>query len=165
MAETIQLRDSNRGIYNAPGFDSNAADRATSLLQRNHKDFHIFWNDLGYHNHQVHFLLTAYALGAGVERLQHAFDANTAYQRVNTPPNEERIKKLEDDSYFIGLLGSKMGEGTYFVDFRTFFERKMKKIGWQKVTNDYLFSGSELAEQMLIRLHAGMLSSLHEPRR
>lgn len=133
-----------------------------SLLQRNHKDFHIFWNDLGYHNHQVHFLLTAYALGAGVDRIQHAFDANTAYQRPNYPPNEDRISKLEDDSYFLKLLGKKMGEGTYFSDFRTFFERKMLKEGWQKVVNDYLFSGSQLAEQILIRIYAGKLRSLWE---
>ncbi|KEF52247.1 uncharacterized protein A1O9_11487 [Exophiala aquamarina CBS 119918] len=146
MAETIQLRPANGGIYHAPDLSSNSASRTMSLLQRNHKDFHIFWNDLGYHNHQVHFLLTAYALGAGVDRIQHAFDANTAYQRPNSPPNEDRISKLEDDSYFLKLLGKKMGEGTYFSDFRTFFERKMLKEGWQKVFEQPAIIAEALAQ-------------------
>lgn len=154
MAATIRLTPSTTGLFHDKYIDisNESAAAATSLLQKNHDSFHVFWNFKKYHNHQTHYLLTAYALGASPEKLQRAFDSNTHYQRPLFPLNEERIQKLSDDDYFVTLLGNE----DYFHDFVAFFERRIAEVGaWQPVVQQYLFSRSKLAEGILGRLFSG----------
>lgn len=151
MTSIIQVTPATGGLYHDPNISAASAAQVTSLLQKNHDSFHVYWNDKGYHNHQVHYLLTAYALGASAPKLQNAFDTNAHYQRPLFPLNEERIRKLANDEYFISLLGCE----DYFHDLVAFFERKFEKAGWQMVVQQYLFSRSKLAEELLVRLFAG----------
>lgn len=139
------------GVYHAPNISAACAEKTASLLQRNYDNFHIFWNLKGYHNHQVHYLLTAYALGADESELQVAFDKNADYQRPLVPLTEGLIQKFHDDRYFKSLIGYDI----YFRDYTTFFLEKMELSGWHNVVNEYLFSRTELAEDLLVRLHAG----------
>ena len=55
------------------------------LLEENDRTFHIFYNNRGYHNHTVHHVLTAYALGASVATLKTIYEKNTSYQRPKPP--------------------------------------------------------------------------------
>ena len=151
MASTIAVTPGTSGLYHDQNISTTSASKVTSLLQQNHDSFHVFWNDRGFHNHQVHYLLTAYALGADAPKLQNAFDTNAHYQRPLFPLNEERIQKLSDDEYFISSLGCE----DYFHDFVAFFERKFEEAGWQTVVQRYLFSRSKTAEDLLVRLFAG----------
>jgi Questin oxidase-like len=144
------------GVYHAPDISATCAEKTTSLLQRNYDSFHVFWNLKGYHNHQVHYLLTAYALGADPSELQVAFDKNADYQRPSVPLTAGLVPKLYNDRYFKSLIGYDV----YFHDYTTFFLEKMEQSGWQNVVNQYLFSRTELAEDLLVRLHAGNVSTL-----
>ena len=94
------------GVYHVPDISTSAVDKVASLLQQNHDDFHIYWNFKGYHNHQVHYLLTAFARGADPGELQTAFDINTGYQRQRLPVDEELVRKLSDRTYFKSLIGN-----------------------------------------------------------
>ena len=142
---------STTGVYHAPAISTTSADKVSSLLQQNHDSFHVFWNFKGYHNHQVHYLLTAYALGADPSQLQTAFDSNANYQRRRLQIDEGLVRKLSNDRYFKSLLGN----DTYFNDYTVFFQRKCEEEGWQNVVNQFLFSRSELAEELLVGLFAG----------
>lgn len=134
-----------------------AATKAETLLKANHDKFHVFWNLKGYHNHQVHYLLTAYALGASPEQLQSAFDTNLNYQRPRQPIDETLVKKFNDERYFKSL----MGNDAYFNDYTAFFQRKFEEEGgYPSVVNKYLFSRAELADDLLVGLHAGENHSL-----
>lgn len=145
---------STTGVFHAEGISETSAKKTSSLLQTNYDSFHVFWNLKGYHNHQVHYLLTAYALGADQGELQNAFDKNASYQRPSLPPTEGLVRKLYDERYFKSLLGY----DTYFPDYTAFFLQKFRHEGWQSVVNQYLFSRSEIAEDLLVRLHAGNIS-------
>ena len=145
---------STAGIFHTEAISEASAERTSSLLQKNHDCFHVFWNLKGFHNHQVHYLLTAFALGADPGELQNAFDKNADYQRPSLPLTEGLVGKLYNDRYFKSLLGN----DTYFHDYTAFFLEKFEQEGWQNVVNQYLFSRSEIAEDLLIRLHAGNFS-------
>ena len=142
------------GVYHVPDLSVTSAEKTSSLLQHNWNSFHVFWNLKGYHNHQVHYLLTAYALGADPSELQNAFDMNAGYQRPALPRTEGLVRKLYDDRYFTSLLGNEV----YFPDYTAFFLKRFEQEGWQNVVNKYLFSRSEIADDLLVRLHAGRIS-------
>ncbi len=142
---------STTGVYHVPEISSISAEKTASLLQQNFDSFHVFWNFKGYHNHQVHYLLTAYALGADPSQLQTAFDKNVDYQRQRLPVDEVLVGKLSNQRSFMSLLAN----DTYFNDYTVFFQRKFEEEGWQKVVNQYLFSRSEVAEELLVGLFAG----------
>ena len=141
-----------RGVYHAPGISGASIEKTSSLLKQNWERFHIFWNFKGYHNHQVHYLLTAYALGAEPSQLQNAFDKNAGYQRAALPRTEGLVRKLYDDRYFKSLLGNDV----YVPDYTAFFLENFELEGWENVVRKYLFSRSEIADDLLVRLHAGM---------
>lgn len=151
----INITTSTTGVYHVSNISAESARHATALLSQNHDSFNIFWNHRNYHNHQVHYLLTAYALGATPKQLQVVFDGNTAYQRPMLPIDESLISKLSSTRYFKSLIPYDTGD-TWFNDFRTFFERQMQTKSWQAVVNEYLFSRSEIAEELLVGLFAGM---------
>jgi hypothetical protein len=145
---------STAGVFHAEGISEASAVRTSSLLQKNYDSFHVFWNLKGYHNHQVHYLLTAYALGADPSELENAFDKNADYQRPSLPLTEGLVRKLYDERYFKSLLGY----DTYFPDYTAFFLERFEQEGWQNIVNQFLFSRSEIAEELLVRLHAGSVS-------
>ncbi|EXJ66811.1 uncharacterized protein A1O5_10006 [Cladophialophora psammophila CBS 110553] len=150
------LTVSTTGVYHVPEVSKDSAERTASLLRANHAAFHVFFNFKGYHNHQVHYLLTAYALGANPAQLQTAFDTNISYQRPRIPVDESIVRKLSNERFFKSLVGN----DTYFNDYTAFFQCKFEAEGWQKVVNDYLFSRTELADDLLVRLHAGIIHPL-----
>ncbi|KAE9399698.1 hypothetical protein BT96DRAFT_1019364 [Gymnopus androsaceus JB14] len=50
------------------------------LLQENHDELHIFYNELRFHNHISHHLLALWALGANKEVLKVAYEHDTKIQ-------------------------------------------------------------------------------------
>ena len=156
--DDFPITTSTTGVWHTADISSQSAETASLLLHRNHEEFNIFWNYKTYHNHQVHYLLTAYALGATPTQLQLAFDGNTGYQRPRLPPDEALVGKLSDERYFKSMISSDTGDN-WFNDFATFFQRKMKVEPWQKVVNEYLFSRTSIAEELLVGTFAGILLS------
>ncbi|KAJ9612977.1 hypothetical protein H2200_002918 [Cladophialophora chaetospira] len=156
MALGIHLTPSLNGVHHYSDLEDSLAQKVTSLLKENHERFHTYWNFKGYHNHQTHYLLTAYALGADATKLQNAFDTNAHYQRPLKQFDEARVQKLSDDEYFSSL----MSQEDYYSDYLEFFKRKFRDEGWQRVVHRYMFSRSQLADEMLVRLFAGLVHPL-----
>lgn len=130
-----------------------SAIKASNLLQENHENHHIFFNQSGFHNHIAHHLLTIYSLAATPSQIQKHYDDNAGYQRPPQPIEPTVIKTMEDPSQFMKYLGKER----YYNDYLRFFQSEMDKKGWQQVLNEYLFAGDERADDFLTRMFAGFL--------
>src|SRR4051812_29834865 len=48
-ASKLQISVENVGIYHRPGITTESAEKVTQLLQKNHEEHHIFFNNEGFH--------------------------------------------------------------------------------------------------------------------
>ncbi|RAH48453.1 questin oxidase family protein [Aspergillus brunneoviolaceus CBS 621.78] len=149
------------GIFSVAATDSGkgtgpneASARATSeVLQHDLEHHHVFFNDLGFHNHIVHHILSIYALGASVEEIRAAYERDRAYQRKAIPVDEAVVAKLADRNRFLGLLGMK----EHYSNFVRFFQREIERVGVEEVLKGFLFGQDEVARAMLGRLFGGLI--------
>jgi hypothetical protein len=118
------------------------------LLQQNYEKHHIFFNDMGFHNHIVHHLLTLSALNASPQAIQRAYDDNTYYQRPPMPVENSVIRDLHDSQKFKTHLGS----GKDYNNFLAFFQQEVEKTSWQEVLQKYIYAGDEVSDDMFVRL-------------
>ncbi|KAI1982359.1 hypothetical protein LOZ55_000136 [Ophidiomyces ophidiicola] len=151
-ARAIHLSTEDSGVYRFnPRAES--ALKASQLLQQDLKSHHIFLNEIGFHNHIVHHLLSIFALGATPEHIQTAFDRNSAYQRPALPADEGIVRKLSNKHEFRALAG-KRDEYPHFLEF---FQREIDSRGIEATVNEYLFNGDDFADEMLARAFGGLL--------
>ena len=157
-AATIQLVPAVGGVFSAAHRDIDTSLTASSLLQENHDNYHIFFNPNGLHNHIAHHLLTIYSLGATPSQIRHAYDINKDSQRPMAPVNEATVEAISDPSKFQSYLGDEK----YFHDWEAFFQREMDTTpsGWQGVLQKHLLSRTPNAEALFIRMYGGFLHPL-----
>jgi hypothetical protein len=126
-------------------------------LQRDLEANHVYFNHLGFHNHIVHHLLALFGTGADAAAIQKGFDANLGYQRPARPTHQDVV----DDLFNTWSHATKyLGKGHYYSDFLAFFQREIERKGWEAVVSEYLFSGNGAADDLLVRLYAGLLHPL-----
>lgn len=154
-AHKIHISSENTGLWGVKQTDE-VAKRTTELLQKDLEVFHVYFNDRGFHNHIVHHLLALYGTGADAAAIQKGFDGNTDYQRPARPTHDHVVEDLQTWS----RASKYLGRGQYYPDFLAFFQREIESKGWEAVVAEYLFSGSEAAEDLLVRLYAGVLHPL-----
>lgn len=122
------------------------------LFRANHINHAILYHNNQYHNHMPHLLGSAYLLGANTDQLQQIYD--------------EEAKELEEwkdspaeitDGDWREFLGDKRYQRAY-VDF--FEDELALKFGysWQRVAEEYLFSGKE---PLINGVIAGRMFPLH----
>ena len=157
----VHLSLATRGEYHRPGITEESAAKASQILQENHENYHIFFNQDQFHNHIAHHILTLYALGANPAQLQSQYDLNKTYQR----PPEELKPSIVDDMHDPARYKTYLGKEQYYRDFLVFFQQEMEAKGWEAVVNEYVFEGDERADDMLVRLFAGTSSFAHCPLR
>lgn len=99
----------------------------------------------------MHQCLALYWLNASAAVLESHYSANTVYQKPQTPLHRENLEAMTqgDLRRFLGSMGE-----TH--DFLEFFKTELEAKGVDDVLNEYLFCGSELADNMLVRLYMGM---------
>lgn len=154
-AHKIHISPENTGLWGIKQTDE-VAKKVTELLQKDLEQHHVFFNDRGFHNHIVHHLLSLYGTGADAKAIQQGFDANTGYQWSAKPTHNHVVEDLQTWSHASRYLG----KGQYYPDFLAFFQREIERKGWEAVVSEYLFSGTEAAEDLLVRLYAGVLHPL-----
>ncbi|KAI1525805.1 DUF4243 domain containing protein, partial [Pyrenophora tritici-repentis] len=155
-ASKIQLSASQTPQFHVANLAPESATKASELLQTNHENHHIFFNQDGFHNHIAHHLLTLFALGATPAQLQAAYDHNASYQRPPEPLQPSIVSGMQDPSRFKNYLGQEK----YYHDFLVFFQEEIDNKGWEATLQEYLFAGTEMADDLLVRLYAGFLHPL-----
>ncbi|ODM20900.1 hypothetical protein SI65_03953 [Aspergillus cristatus] len=155
MATTKKIQLSPQtdiGVWST-GVTEESARMASEVLQEDLEKHHVFFNEMGFHNHIVHHILTIYALGASPSEIKAAYDRNKAYQRPTLPVDESVVQSLHDKAKFKEYLGKEKN----YPNFLEFFQREIEQKGVEKVLCEYVFSGDENAESMLARLFGGLL--------
>jgi hypothetical protein len=99
-------------------------------------------------------MLTLYALGAPQSALQKQYDGNTSYQRPMVAPEIKVETDMRDPAKFKECLGKQQ----HYHDYLIFFQEQMEEKGWEKLVNEYLFSGTEEADDFLVRAFGGKLT-------
>ncbi|KAH8434572.1 questin oxidase family protein [Aspergillus melleus] len=154
-ARKVQLTTSDSGVFSS-GIREDSAQVASELLQENLENHHVYFNNMGFHNHIVHHLLSIFALGATPEEIRDAYNRNKGYQRPALPADEAVIQSLYDKEGFKKYLGRDKNYPSYLA----FFQQEIEKKGVEKVLNEYLFSGEDNAENLLARLFGGLIHPL-----
>ncbi|GJE99831.1 hypothetical protein PsYK624_161040 [Phanerochaete sordida] len=153
-----------------PGFTHESTKAVLDCLKDNHKRFHIFFNERGFHNHCSHHLLAIYAMGASPEVIRAAYETHVAYQRPAFPSTETTEAK---DSVIITESNWKdyLGDERYYQAYVAFFSRLLLSgmdNALQSVMHDYVFSTnanlvpgkSGKKPLMLSRFHTAVLHPL-----
>lgn len=129
---------------------------ASEVLQEDMEKHHVFFNNMGFHNHIVHHILTIYALGASPSEIKAAYDRNKSYQRRAMPSDEGVIRSLNDKTKFREALGKEKN----YPNFLEFFQREIEQKGAEKVLGEYILAEDDNAENMLARTFGGLLHPL-----
>ncbi|CEN60860.1 hypothetical protein ASPCAL07532 [Aspergillus calidoustus] len=140
------------GIWSM-GVTEGSAKTASEVLQEDLEKHHVFFNNMGFHNHIVHHILTIYALGASPADIKTAYNRDKAYQRRTMPMDEKVVDSLYDKGQFKKALG----EEKNYPNFLEFFQRELDRKGTEAVLSEYVFAGDENAESMMARLFGGLL--------
>lgn len=152
-ASKIFLAPTTQGTVHLPGISPASTLAVERLLQENHDKFHIYFNERGYHNHISHHLLALYSLGATPEALKAAYEHNTGYQRPLPQPEKKVLVDLSDTAKWKEHLGKR----ERYADFLAFFTKEIETNGLEQTVSNWLFSGSNRAEDMFVRMFAGFV--------
>ncbi|KAG4438314.1 hypothetical protein IFR05_006201 [Cadophora sp. M221] len=147
----IHLTTEDTGIFKFGSQNSEAAAKISELLQENHEQHHIFFNDDGFHNHIVHHLLTLYSVGAPASVIEKHYKNNASYQRPPVALDERIVQDMSNPEHFKKYLGNEK----YYHDFLVFFQKEMESKGMENVLNEFLFAENEKADDLLGRMHGG----------
>ncbi|KAH6867510.1 hypothetical protein B0T10DRAFT_419739 [Thelonectria olida] len=151
-ASVVEISQDNVGVFHIPQIPDETITTANELLQTNHEQHHVFFNDR-FHNHITHYILTQAALGATPTQMRRAYAQEKTLQRPQYPVDEQVVSQLQDEDYFIRCLSQPQNYHNYL----RFFERQISERGVGPVVSEYLFSGSRIAESLLSRMFASFL--------
>ncbi|RAH72929.1 questin oxidase family protein [Aspergillus aculeatinus CBS 121060] len=149
----IYLTPENRGVFSSSGLSWASARKVSEVLQHDMENHHIYRNDIEFHNHLVHFMLTSWALGASPETIELQYKREAKCQRPAFPRDEASIQSFADKKEFM----KHMYHEDQYSNYLAFFQRVIAEKGVAAVVNEYLFGGDELAESLLSRLFAGLV--------
>jgi hypothetical protein len=128
-------------------------------LKDNHVKWHIFFNDLRFHNHAAHRAIAVWALGANESVIHAGYDNDIKYEKpAFKSPEEITIQNFYDH----------LGDDKYFNAYMNFFTCYVQEKGISGALEDFIFSPkanlgaqTQLAldeqPQMLNRFLAGVL--------
>nr|UYO77234.1 oxidoreductase ptaJ-like [Trichoderma psychrophilum] len=156
-ASRVRLSPDHLGIARidgpaAPG----ALQTADELLQKNHDEWHMYFQDIAGHNHIPHSLLTVLAMGGGPEQLRRAYDDGEILQRPPPALARESLDELRDPQVFL----ARMVKIPEYSNFLALFEQEIEAKGWKAVINEYCFSGTVVAETLFAQLFEGLYHPL-----
>jgi hypothetical protein len=112
-----------------PGITHASRVAVQQLLDENRKN-HIFFNDMKFHNHAVHHILDAYALGASPARLNEIYKVHSVLQRP-APPKQVQITH-DNWKEHLGKMNS-------WTDILEFFSSEVQQLGIEEAVSKYFF--------------------------
>ncbi|KAK4561025.1 hypothetical protein LTR86_004980 [Recurvomyces mirabilis] len=152
-ASHIQLSSTEHPEYFRVGKSQESVDTASGLLQKNHDDFHIFFNQKGFHNHTAHHIITLWALGASPDQLEQAYNNHASYQRAMGEPDAAVVKDMKDPLTFREHINQEQ----HYTDYLALFQSEIEATSWPAVVKKYLLARDDRADDLLCRFFAGFL--------
>ncbi|KAF2137187.1 uncharacterized protein K452DRAFT_278799 [Aplosporella prunicola CBS 121167] len=151
-ATKIELNGREDLIFSVTPLRKDSAEKTSQLLQEDLEIHHCFFNYKGFHNHIPHQLLTIYALGGDPRQIEKAYEANKVYQRPPVIVNDKAVPDMHDPEHFKQHLGDE----NYYHAYLVFFQQQIQQRGWKDVVQEFIFRGDKRANDMLVRLFAGV---------
>lgn len=105
----------------------------------------------------LHHILALYGTGANAAQIQRAFDLRHELQRRVEPRHNDVIRELWDDW---SSASKYHGKEEHYPDFLEYFQRRIDAHGYEQVVRSTLLQRDAGADDMLLRLHAGVLHPL-----
>ncbi|KAH8747649.1 hypothetical protein F5883DRAFT_509639 [Diaporthe sp. PMI_573] len=138
----MSISPSNTGLWKIQQTDD-AARCAGKLLE----------DDLS----MLHHILALYGTGATAPVLQWAFDLRHELQRPVEPRHPDMISRLHQSwDHAADYLGNE----DHYPDFLAYFQDVINDRGYEQVVRDYLLKHTAASDDLLLRLHAGVLHPL-----
>lgn len=104
-----------------------------------------------------HHLLALYGTGAGVADIQKAYDLRHPLQRPVVPQHQDAVQDLITHW---AHASEYLGEEEHYPDFLAYFQRAIEREGYEPVVKSHLLKGDDSANDLLLRLHAGVVHPL-----
>ncbi|KAG2131324.1 hypothetical protein DEU56DRAFT_455247 [Suillus clintonianus] len=140
-----------------PGISPEAVAALTYVLKDNHTKYHIFFNNIKFHNHITHRTLALYAAGASGPLIEQFYEEDGSYQRPAVEPPEAIT-----EANFMEHLGDER----FYAAYIAFFSKVVKEKGVSATLEEYIFckkynfvEGRDASTQpvMLARFLGGLL--------
>jgi hypothetical protein len=100
-------------------------------MKDNYIKYHMFLNDIQWHNHISYYVLGLYALGADGSLIEQYYERCSTIQRPAVDPPEAITK----ENFFEHL-----GVEKFYVAYRTFFIKAIEEMGVSATLDEYIFS-------------------------
>ncbi|KAF8063382.1 hypothetical protein FPV67DRAFT_1506313 [Lyophyllum atratum] len=114
-----------------PGINPESTATLREVLKDNHQRWHIFFNDMGFHNHSSHRAIANWALGAAGEVIKTGYELDSTYQRpAFDPPGPINTKNFKDH----------LGDKPYYGGYLAFFTDIIREQGVAATIEQYVFS-------------------------
>ncbi|WZH42080.1 uncharacterized protein QYS62_003048 [Fusarium acuminatum] len=105
----------------------------------------------------LHHILALYGTGANAKQLQWAFDLRHELQRPAESRSDDVIAKLSQDW---SNAREYLGKEEHYPNFLAYFQKMISIHGYEQVVKNFLMRGDATADDLLVRLHAGVLHPL-----
>ncbi|KDR73017.1 hypothetical protein GALMADRAFT_745407 [Galerina marginata CBS 339.88] len=115
-----------------PGVTPASTTALQGILTDNHKRWHVFFNDRGFHNHAAHAALSLWCLGADESILKASYEENCKEQRPAFPPPEPITKQNWRDH---------LGDEKFYQGYLDFFKGELEHKAMDTLLEEYVFSG------------------------
>ncbi|PPQ77390.1 hypothetical protein CVT25_010972 [Psilocybe cyanescens] len=138
-----------------PGVSPASTAALQAILTDNHKKWHVFFNERGFHNHTAHAALTLWSLGVDETILHKSYEENAKEQRpAFASPNAITKKNWKDY----------LGDENYYQGYLEFFKGELEHKSISVMLEEYVFSadanfvsGAKTHPEMLNRFLEGLL--------
>ncbi|KAJ7056047.1 hypothetical protein C8F01DRAFT_1062267 [Mycena amicta] len=155
--DTLSIQPLKQGLVNLPGATPQSAELTAKLLHKDFLEHHCYFNDMHFHDHLAHHVLSMYDLGASADAIQAKFDIDQKMQRnLFHGKSERKVGAITEDNWR-NTLGEK--HAPMYADYLEFFSRRIVEHGVPKTLEKYLFSpeANGNGTMMLARFFGGVV--------
>ncbi|KAH9170231.1 hypothetical protein EDB89DRAFT_2072217 [Lactarius sanguifluus] len=120
------------GIASLPGPTSASARALLSVLKHNRQNYHIFFNERGFHNHVTHHVLAIYGLGASPEIIENAYGTHDYLKPAFESPDPITEKNFAEH----------LGDARYYSAYLAYFSEYLRDHTPNEAFERFIFSPS-----------------------
>ncbi|KAM6521731.1 hypothetical protein FALCPG4_011437 [Fusarium falciforme] len=154
-AQRISISPDNTGLWNIKQ-SNEAAHKTGELLERDLQARDPRRSPINL-RFVLHHILALYGTGASPSLLEKAYDLRDPLQRPVEPRHDAVVRDLLASwDNAIHYLGNE----EHYPDFLAYFQQRIDAQGYEFVVQEHLLKGDAHADDLLTRLHAGVVHPL-----
>ncbi|KAH9992169.1 hypothetical protein BJV77DRAFT_456359 [Russula vinacea] len=120
------------GVIRLPGPTAASSQALLNVLLHNRENYHIYFNDIGYHNHATHHVLAIYGLGASSEIIEEAYSRHDFLKPAFDSPEPVTDKNFAEH----------LGDGRYYNAYLSYFSEYLRDHTPNEAFERFIFSSA-----------------------